>query len=524
MDVSGWVDLFEYFKKHKDHITGLIIIYVVEAIVYYKLFPIILHFSFYYIEYWGFLLIGIVTYFVWTCLTHRWFFRDGWKVLLWLLVWLICTSLFPLFFKPYLHSKGILMLPYIGLWGTILWSSFVFVLLFLCRKVCLKDDKLCVVFIVNADDHKLYNTVGDAIRQTVGAIEYEFSKLHIVLPPLGFKKNENECLKYINSGFMQADALIFAKVIKGNQDGNLGYVFTEFVSMVNGKRHKEKYFQDNILNSLLRMNVEDKTWNNYDLVTRECESKIRVASNIQSLLLMYCSAFYILLNNFEEAIPVAKQMYDFEKQDKTSSVFKLASLMLQDAYLFSATKVEHNKHEYEIAYSQLLSFSQSMPELRLSPGYDMSMARLMFLLGNIKESKKHTKNARAKLGDHWGFYLNMGMYAMAENKVEEFVSRYKAMMKHPVQSPQITFAIEFIDDLLGKDTPDNIKTLLNCAKIILQAYVLSDKKWQRCMKAYIKSIEGNDEFKLLIKLLSSVESNRPNLTTRMLIDTKTSRD
>ena len=412
------------------------------------------------------------------------------------------------------------MLPYIGLWGTILWSGFVFVLLFLCRKVCLKDDKLCVVFIVNADDHKLYNIVGDAIHQTAGAIEYEFSKLHIVLPPLGFKKNENECLKYINSGFMQADALIFAKVIKGNQDGNLGYVFTEFISLVNKKRHKEKNFHDNILNRLLRMNIEDKTWNNYDLVTKECESKIRVASNIQSLLLMYCSAFYILLNNFEGAIPVARQMYDLEKQDKNSAVFRLAGLMLQDAYLFSATKVEHNKHDYEMAYSQLLSFSQSMPELRLSPGYDMSMARLMFLLGNIKESKKYTKNARSKLGDHWGFYLNMGMYAMFESKVEEFISRYKTMMKHPVQSPQITFAIEFIDDLLKEDRPDNMKILLNGAKIILQVYVLSEKKWQRRKKLYVKAIEGNEELKILTKFLNSIERNRIYLKNHMLIDTK----
>lgn len=524
MDASGWVDLLKYFKKHKDHVTGLIIFYVLEAICYYKLFPIISDCSFYYIEYWGFLLIGLVTYFSWACLTHRWFFRDGWKVLVWLLAWLVCSSIFPLFLLPFIQSKEIFMLPYVGVWGTILWSGFIFAILCLGRWACLKDDRLCVVFIVNVDDHKLYNIVGDAIHQTVGAIEYEFNKLHIVLPPLGFKKNEKECLKYINSSFMQADALIFAKVIKGDQDGNLGYVFTEFLSMVNGKRHKEKNFQDNILNRLLRVNVDGKIWNNYDLVTKECESKIRVASNIQSLLLMYCSAFYILLNNFEEAIPVAKQMYNLEKQDTSSAVFKLASLILQDAYLFSATKVEHNKHEYEMAYSQLLSFSRSMPELRLSPGYDMSMARLMFLLGNIKESKKHTKNARTKLGDHWGFYLNMGMYAMVENKVEEFVSRYKAMMKHPVQSPQITFAIEFIDDLLGKDAPDNIKTLLNCAKIILQAYMLPDKKWHRCKKAYVKSIEGNDEFKILIKLLSSVESNRPNLMTRMLLDTKTSRD
>lgn len=518
MDASGLVDLLEYLKKHKDHVTGLIIFYVLEVIGYYKLFPIISDFSFYYIEYWGFLLIGVVTYFTWACLTHRWFFRDGWKVLVWLLAWLTCTSIFPLFLLPFLQSKEILMLPYVGVWGTILWSGFVFAILCLCRRLCLKDDKLCVVFIVNVDDHKLYNIVGDAIHQTVGAIEYEFNKLHIVLPPLGFKKNENECLKYINSSFMQADALIFAKVIKGNQDGDLGYVFTEFVSLVNKKRHKEKNFQDNILNRLLRVNIDGKTWNNYDLVTKECESKIRVASNIQSLLLMYCSAFYILLNNFEEAIPVAKQMYDLEKQDTSSAVFKLASLMLQEAYLFSATKVEHNKHEYEMAYSQLLSFSQSMPELRLSPGYDMSMARLMFLLGNIKESKKHTKNARTKLGDHWGFYLNMGMYAMAENKVEEFVSRYKAMMKHPVQLPQITFAIEFIDDLLKDNVSDSANVLLSCAKIVLESYIVSDKKWRKRKSDYLRKISASDYSSVLIKFLNHVDTNMEYLKKRMIVD------
>ena len=518
MDASGWVDLLEYFKKNKGHITGLIIIYVLEVLVYSKLFPMFSDFSFYYIEYWGLLLIALVTYFVWACLTHRCFFRDGWNVVVWLLIWLVFTLLFPLFLLPFLQSKGLLVLPHIILWGTAIWAILTFFLLFLTRRISLKDDKLCVVFIVNVDDYELNNKVGDAIHQTVGAIEHKFSKLHIVLPPLGFKKNEKECLRYINSGFMQADALIFAKVVNGDQDGNLGYVFTEFVSMINEKRHKVKSFQDSILNRLLMINAEDKTWNNYDLATKDCESKLRVASNIESLLLMYCSAFYILLNNFENAIPVAKQMYDLEKQDKNSAVFRLASLMLQDAYLFSATKVEHNKHDYETAYSQLVSFSQSMPELRLSPGYDMAMARLMFLLGNIKESKKYTRNARAKLGEHWGFYLNMGMYAMAENKVEEFISRYKAMLKHPVQSPQITFAIEFIDDLLKGNANDNTNVLLSCAKVVLESYIVPEKKWRKRKKEYLEKIAQTNSFSVLTKFLNYVDSNIEYVKRRMIID------
>ena len=36
MDASGLVDLLEYLKKHNGHVRGLIIIYVLEAIAYYK--------------------------------------------------------------------------------------------------------------------------------------------------------------------------------------------------------------------------------------------------------------------------------------------------------------------------------------------------------------------------------------------------------------------------------------------------------------------------------------------------------
>ena len=113
------------------------------------------------------------------------------------------------------------------------------------------------------------------------------------------------------------------------------------------------------------------------------------------------------------------------------------------------------------------------------------------------------------------------MYAMAEGKVEEFVSRYKTMLKHPVQSPKIKFAIEFIDDFLNEeDRSDNMKRLLGGAKIILQAYMLSDKKWQRLKNAYVKAIASNEELKILAKLLSSIESNRTYLKNHMLLDAK----
>ena len=112
------------------------------------------------------------------------------------------------------------------------------------------------------------------------------------------------------------------------------------------------------------------------------------------------------------------------------------------------------------------------------------------------------------------------MYAMAEGKVEEFVSRYKTMLKHPVQSPKIKFAIEFIDDLLKDNVSDSANVLLSGAKIVLESYIVPDKKWRKRKADYLRKIADSEYYSVLIKFLNHVDANMDYLKKRMIFDVR----
>ena len=72
-------------------ITCFIIIYVQHI---YDMFQ---ELSFYYIEYWSPIIFICLFLIVWLILSQRIFFRDGWKVLIWIGCWLTLTLSFPLY-------------------------------------------------------------------------------------------------------------------------------------------------------------------------------------------------------------------------------------------------------------------------------------------------------------------------------------------------------------------------------------------------------------------------------------------
>lgn len=92
-------------------ITCFIIIYVQHI---YDMFQ---ELSFYYIEYWSPIIFICLFLIVWLILSQRIFFRDGWKVLIWIGCWLTLTLSFPLYIYPFRIAESLIDLPFIIYWG-----------------------------------------------------------------------------------------------------------------------------------------------------------------------------------------------------------------------------------------------------------------------------------------------------------------------------------------------------------------------------------------------------------------------
>lgn len=189
------------------------------------------------------------------------------------------------------------------------------------------------------------------------------------------------------------------------------------------------------------------------------------------MLLMYCSALYIFKNDYTTALPVAKQMYNIEGTNNHSIISRTAANLLSFAYLASALKLEHEQHDFDAAYNNILECRHLFPILTRDINYLKSMARLSFYRRDIKASKSYTKDFRKIEGDTWGYNLNMGFYALYENKVDEWIMWYKRLMKFRPTKQEVNFAIEFLEYELQNSNSSQYSLLLNCAITYLNFYV-----------------------------------------------------
>lgn len=141
------------------------------------------------------------------------------------------------------------------------------------------------------------------------------------------------------------------------------------------------------------------------------------------------------------------------------------------------------------------------------------MARLSFYRGDIKASKNYTKEFRKIEGDTWGYNLNMGFYALYENKVDEWIMWYKRLIKFHPDKYQVKFAIEFLGYELQNSNSSQYSLLLNCAITYLNIYV-NPTKAKRTIKKLTKDNSKDCLILKIEKLFSIVNSNNKILFTR----------
>ena len=237
------------------------------VIIYVKYIYNFIHdLSFYYIEYWSPIIFICLFLIVWLILTQRIFFRDGWKILIWIGCWLALTLSFPFYIYPSYLVESLIDLPFIIYWGSAL-AGIISWIMMRCLKIrFFRDKRIIIVFAISSQDNTSESMIRESIEHTIANIENRFPNIKIVVPPFGYINKVNKCKRYIERSITQADAIIYAQIMPGNEDGNLGYIYTGFMSMVNSRRHRNFNGLNNaFLDDILSRQFSAKQWNSFNI-------------------------------------------------------------------------------------------------------------------------------------------------------------------------------------------------------------------------------------------------------------------
>lgn len=464
----------------------IFIIVIIEFVSYIKFaYKWIKTINFYHIEIWLLILLILFTYIAWLIVSKRLFFRDSWRIFYWVTPYLVLSAIFPLYIYPN-KIKGNINIPYINIWGSIIIALILLFIFHIIKKRLFQDRRLIIVFTVTCNKNNIENKVRDSINHTILNIENQFEQIKIIVPPFGFKQSLRDCERYIKRPITQADGLIYAQLMDGNEDGNLGYIFTKFTSRINEQRHINFNRKNNVfLNNILEKQRISKEWNSFNISKTGALSKLKIAENLEGMLLMYCSALYMLKNDYTTALPIAKQMYNIEGINKHSFIYPQAANLLSKAYLASATKLEHERHDCDAAYNNIQECLKLFPNLIHNTWFLKSMARLFFYKNDVKASKKYTREFKKIEGETWGYYLNMGFYALYEGKIDEWISYYKKLAKFQPHKYEVKFAIEFLEYQSKNAHNHEYQSRLQYAITYLSIYV-KPAKTQKDMRSIIK--------------------------------------
>lgn len=461
--------------------------------------------SFYYIEYWCIAVFICLSTFIWLVLTRRIFFRDGWKILIWFGAWLVLTSSFPIYLYPFYIANSLIDLPFLIYWGTVIVGVISWFTIRFIKLKFFRDKRIIIVFAISSHVDTSESIIRETINHTIDNIENRFPHIKIIVPPFGYINRPKKCEKYIKRWITQADAMIFAQIIQGEEDGNLGYIYTGFMSVINCNRHKNFNCSNNaFLDDVLSKQFSAKNWNSFNTSRNTAIAKLRIAENLECMLLMYCSALYMFMMDFITALPIAQRMFSLEKNPH-SSIVNTAKDLLSFAYLASAVKYKHQNHDYDQAYNNLNECLRIFPAIRNNIAYIKTMARLEYYRGNIKASKKYTKEFKKMEGGSWGYCLNMGFYALCENKIDEWVNWYKKLCHHKYTQSEVLFAVEFLEHERSNLKNQDADYLIEISIAYLNLFTnkkAAIKKWNKITKKY-----QNQDISSKLEKLPNVEPN-----------------
>lgn len=435
------VDISKLISKVWPTFLGVLIVWVIEVILYYLLFRCLeIDFKKYAII--SSLFLFVTTFLVWVIHTKRWFQITGYWILIHYVIILgggvgayyLC---YPLFVQK--THLDIAILRYCL-------TAFAIFILFVCSYLVVrrKHKGLCIVFMVtNKSTHE--SDIMQALIEAKNRVDEVASNIQIVIPPFGIAGTPIACKHYINGHFNQADALIFASLINSPEGTEFGYCFNRFTSIMSDRYVKRAHRDDNGVNMLIDESYRCHEWNTLNINNDQISRQLEVAGNLTHLFLMFVSCIYLQKHKYTDAIGIADKLYTYSSTGN-KPFDDLVMKLLRYSYMSAQYNEEYDNQNYELALEILSECAKKLPQFKNSLAYDLSMARIYFYDGNLKESKKMTRHAKASHPNaDWYVTVNYAFYAIFENKYREIASHYKKLLKMDSQNKdEVEYAIRFL--------------------------------------------------------------------------------
>lgn len=460
------------------------------------------------------LFLFVTTFLVWTIQTKRWFQRTGYWILLHYFgtLLIVCTVYLT---YPYLIERSKLDIPYIRYWLPVVIGAILITCSYL--YICRKHNGLCVVFLVR-NQSQYERDILQALAEAQSMVEQVADNIQIVIPPFGIANTPKGCERYINSHFNQADAVIFASLIDSPQGSEFGYSFNRFTSMMSDRYIKKRNRDEESVRVLMDESYRCHEWNTLNINTDQISRHLEVAGNLTHLFLMYVSCIYLQKNKYTEAIGVSEALYTYASTGNARYDDLVRELVVH-SYVTAQYIEEYDNQDYNRAHEILDECVRRIPQMKHSLLYELSMARIYFYEGNIKESKRITKSIKTNRPTAgWYVTTNLAFFAIYEKKPGEMVSHYKRMLKMQKQDRrEVDYAIRFLKIEMSKTNDLSYMMGLCHGIAFLSLYfdeTQSDKYFKKT-RDYV-SIAGYRELEPMRQLIISSKGKlgiKKNITT-----------
>ncbi len=502
-NLNGTADIPKLIEKIWSTIWGVFIAWIMEivAVIYtnhsYNICP------------WAYAIFFLIvlfpaTFLIWTIATKRWFQRSTyWALLPYLGVIAACVGYYILAYPQWIKDTQC-DLAYIQVWGTILLAVLLSIGCYFCFFYVGKRNNLYIVFLVsNRSTHEC--DIKKSLEEARHRIEELDSNIRIIIPPFGIANSIHAAERYINGHFNQADAVIFAHMTDSAEGSEFGYQFTKFTSRFSNRYIKTSQSVTTDVEYLMTQSYKCHEWNTLNIDKDSISQTLQVAGNLQELFQMYVSCIYLYKNKYTDAIAVVDQLYTYEGTGNVG-FDNLVKELLSHAYVVAEQTEEHEKRDFLRAHEILNECVAKLPSMKWSLTYKLALARLYYYEGNLRESKRVTKDVKNTFpNSDWYWTINMAFYAIYEHKPKEVYTHYKRLSKlTPSSREEVEFPRRFQEKELKETNDDQYRMFLLHGIAFLSLY--SDEKvTDKMLKeaGHYKKLSGFDDLQKLRELTSN---------------------
>lgn len=503
LNLNGTADISNLAEKWWSTIWSVLVAFLIETVAVVHLNHTLIHFP------WIFAAVFLAallsaTFLLWTIATKRWFQRSSYWALLAFLAVLTFGVLFYCVVYP-LWIKGTKCdVTYIQWWGSFLMILIAGFVSYECLFCMGSHNRLYIVFLVsNRSTHE--HDIKKSLEEARHRVEESDPEIQIIIPPFGIANSIRAAEKYINGHFNQADAVIFARMTDSNEGSEFGYQFTKFTSRFSKRYIKASEMMTNEVDYLMTQSYKCHEWNTLNIDKDSISQTLEVAGNLQDLFLMYVSCIYLYKNKYSNAIAVADQLYTYAGTGN-AGFDSMVKELLAHSYVVAEQTEEHENRDFARAHEILGECVAKLPSMKYSLTYKLALARLYFYEGNLRESKRATKDVKNSFkNSEWYWTINMAFYAIYERKAKEVYSHYKRLAKlTPPGLEEIEFPRRFQEKELKETRDDQYRMFLLHGVSFLSLFT-DDKHSKRLLdeaKRYRK-IEGYNGLQKLRELIES---------------------